>query len=611
MRPLNDMLTRLDQASADHLFDAWEADPDAFLRAAAASPRALFGGLDQAAGRVHPRPSFHADALAAAVFSAAGQKVWVDARFDAWLAQEPVDACEIRATLATGSSRTFVHHAPGRGSVLLVCVCAAQASAWPLADDLRAALQAAAGGALVLAISTAAALDAAHEAARAYGLTPMEARLAVALLRAGNLRAAAALAGLSYGAARQAMKIVLRKTGAPRQSALVGLLSRSVTGLLRDQAAERACLIDSFGLRRRDANLALLIAEGLTRVEAAAVANISPAVAKDAFERIFEQMGVSASAEIGRHVVEVRAAHLIASASGGNLILATPTRDPLRFIQRPSGGFIATSDYGPAGGRPLILIHTSMTTRHPSRRFVKALQAAGLRPIAIDRPGFGLSDPHTDDMDPFAAASDDMACVLDRLELPQAAIIARGGASVALAFAKRYGARLERVVLINPDAPTAEHSKRSGLVGAMKDFAFRHPEQITALARMAATQATPERVARFMQKAMRASPLDFAAISEPEEMADYQRSVLLFASGRVAGMINELKAYARGVDDYPLSDAHDWRVLIGRHNPNHYSNDIEAFWRPRLPNATFEVIAEGGRFLHLTHPDRVIRMLTR
>lgn len=61
-----------------------------------------------------------------------------------------------------------------------------------------------------------------------YRLTPAEARLAVSLVRFGNLAAAAANCGLTEGSARQYMKRIFEKTGTHGQVELVALIVGSV-----------------------------------------------------------------------------------------------------------------------------------------------------------------------------------------------------------------------------------------------------------------------------------------------------------------------------------------------------------------------------------------------
>jgi DNA-binding CsgD family transcriptional regulator len=68
-----------------------------------------------------------------------------------------------------------------------------------------------------------------HVAARSYGLTPSETRLALALLEGQSLRAAAAATAISYQTARSQLKQIFAKTGTRRQAELVrALLAASV-----------------------------------------------------------------------------------------------------------------------------------------------------------------------------------------------------------------------------------------------------------------------------------------------------------------------------------------------------------------------------------------------
>ena len=81
-------------------------------------------------------------------------------------------------------------------------------------------------------------------------------------------------------------------------------------------------------------------------------------------------------------------------------------------------GRIALSDFGPASGVPTLLFHSAVTGSLLDRGLVRALQAAGMRPIAVDCPGFGNSDPTT-----FVPKVEDWAkavpAVLDHLGIKQ------------------------------------------------------------------------------------------------------------------------------------------------------------------------------------------------
>lgn len=64
------------------------------------------------------------------------------------------------------------------------------------------------------------------------------------------------------------------------------------------------------------------------------------------------------------------------------------------FVQLADGRRLAYRATGPAGGLPLYLFHglaESRLTVHPDE---SVLEELGIRLVAIDRPGVGLSDPH-------------------------------------------------------------------------------------------------------------------------------------------------------------------------------------------------------------------------
>ena len=206
---------------------------------------------------------------------------------------------------------------------------------------------------------------------------------------------------------------------------------------------------------------------------------------------------------------------------------------------------------------------------------------------------------------PFADAAEDMAEAMDAMGIARTSILARGGAHAALAFAHRHPARLGRVVLIGPDTEIGERSKRAGFLGVVKEIALRQPDRIAALARLTSVHVTPERLRRLLASALRSSPVDLDALSDAEAFEDYQRAVALFSTGRIEGIIREQIAYGAGIDAPALADATDWAVLIGALDLLHRAQDVGRYWRPRLPGARFDVIANGGRFLHLTHLERV------
>jgi pimeloyl-ACP methyl ester carboxylesterase len=118
--------------------------------------------------------------------------------------------------------------------------------------------------------------------------------------------------------------------------------------------------------------------------------------------------------------------------------------------------------YEEAGAGPaLLLLHAFPLSGAMWRQQVGALQGQH-RLIAPDLRGFGGSDapPDTYTMDEYA---DDMAALLDRLGLAQAAVcgISMGG-YIAMAFLRRHAARASALVLADTKAAADSGEARAG-----------------------------------------------------------------------------------------------------------------------------------------------------
>ena len=129
---------------------------------------------------------------------------------------------------------------------------------------------------------------------------------------------------------------------------------------------------------------------------------------------------------------------------------ATPRAD--RTIRLRDGRQLAYAEWGDLAGRPVVLLHGT-----PGSRLTcldeDATVAAGIRLLTVDRPGYGLSDPHAgrtilgwvDDFIEFAA----------RLELPPCPVIGwSAGGPYALALGFRLPDRITRIGLAAAQGPS-------------------------------------------------------------------------------------------------------------------------------------------------------------
>lgn len=299
------------------------------------------------------------------------------------------------------------------------------------------------------------------------------------------------------------------------------------------------------------------------------------------------------------------------TVSSGTLGALDTQAEPLRFGLRDDGARIAYSDHGPVSGQPVLLVHSSVTTRIAARVLVVALQEAGFRPISIDRPGFGLSDM-VRGRDPFAAAAADMVRLADELKIERWSVVARGGAQALVAMQRVAPARLGRVVLINPDPHTVAEGRRQGPVGLFKELYWRNPRFIETGAKLLASQLTLPRFHRMVAAAMAGSPPDEAALNLPGLVQDWYRAVRLFATGRIAGYVAEQRWLAQPPPEalMPVLGTDDWRIVVGGHDTLHDPAHVVDYWRMLLPDASVSLAPAYGRLLALAAPHLVIEALT-
>lgn len=131
---------------------------------------------------------------------------------------------------------------------------------------------------------------------------------------------------------------------------------------------------------------------------------------------------------------------------------------PAQLVDDPDGAFIVLQgvsvyyeDKGAADDPALLLVHGLFGSTESWRYNVDALVAAGYRVIALDRPGFGLSDKVETYHYAVSNQADLLAALLAALNIETAfAVVGHSaGGSVVTQFALRHPDRLTQLVLVD------------------------------------------------------------------------------------------------------------------------------------------------------------------
>ena len=133
---------------------------------------------------------------------------------------------------------------------------------------------------------------------------------------------------------------------------------------------------------------------------------------------------------------------------------------PGGILELADGRRLAYDDVGDPDGQPVVYLHgcpNSRLSRHPDDSIAAR---AGVRLIAVDRPGYGSSDPPSDWS--LGSVARDVAALVEHLDIEHCAVLGwSSGGPVALALAPHRPTTFERSRLAaatvpNPGQPLDE-----------------------------------------------------------------------------------------------------------------------------------------------------------
>lgn len=136
-------------------------------------------------------------------------------------------------------------------------------------------------------------------------------------------------------------------------------------------------------------------------------------------------------------------------------LTAKPAGAPHRGYVDGLWGQVHFRDY-PGAGTPLILVHQTPWSSIQFYRAAPILAARGRRVVAMDTPGYGLSDPPPT-APTIADYADNLAAAMTALAVEKAILLGHHtGALIAASLAARHPQQVERLILDNAPSYTAD-----------------------------------------------------------------------------------------------------------------------------------------------------------
>lgn len=240
-------------------------------------------------------------------------------------------------------------------------------------------------------------------------------------------------------------------------------------------------------------------------------------------------------------------------------------------------------------------------------------QGRGVTLLAVDRPGYGRSDPVSGAAwASVGCAADDVAAVLDQLGCGPVGVAGwSAGGRVALALAARRPDLVDRVVMLATPAP----HEQVPWIPAEEAAAL---DQLRGLSAGVAHAALSQQLAPLLPHESRAidalhllgaSPADDAALAMPDARDRLARMLEAAFAQWIVGLASDIAGYSLQPWGFELNEVQAKTLLLyGSKDPIAGSRH-GTWWQKHLPNARLEIAPGAGHFLILPMWHRVLSFL--
>jgi len=207
-------------------------------------------------------------------------------------------------------------------------------------------------------------------------------------------------------------------------------------------------LCQLYDLTRAEAALARHLLRTPDTKDLARELSIAEDSVRTQLKRIYLKTGTSRKAELVAKILCGPALLAKLTPSGQRLFDEDEERRRNQTLALPRGGVLGYAEYGDPNGVPVLHVHNLIGSRLQLPTRERNLRDQGIRLIAPDRPGVGLSSP----LAPFSfeAWSEDVAALADALGIERFAVVGSSlGAVYSLALAHHLPGRVRRVALVS------------------------------------------------------------------------------------------------------------------------------------------------------------------
>lgn len=277
-------------------------------------------------------------------------------------------------------------------------------------------------------------------------------------------------------------------------------------------------------------------------------------------------------------------------------------------LRRPDGRTVAWVETGILDGRPMLRLPGTPGSRLALRHDQTPWLERGLRIINTERMGFGASTrlPARG----FTQHADDLAAILDRLEIDRLPLIGgSGGAPHVLAFAARHPERVTAATIVVGAAPIADEEavEMIGLNAEAYRLARRGDrEGMVALLGPVRDAILADPLASFRETMRTAPPADQATMTELAWQLSFTLGVREALRPDVEGWVDESMCMLGAWSDF--DPATIGVSVTWWHSDGDRNVPLQAVRRlvARLPNARLVIWPDAGHLTPYHHEGEIL-----
>ena len=304
---------------------------------------------------------------------------------------------------------------------------------------------------------------------------------------------------------------------------------------------------DSFGLTPAEIRLASRLRDGKTLKDAADELGVRINTVRNQLRAIFDKMGLKRQSDLVRALAELAQVAGAIEARSPDASPAVAGAPPIRTLRLPDGRNLAYRDYGDPAGKAMLFFHEGLGSSLMVPAAEPLARELGLRIVAVERPGFGQSDPHPDYS--FDGVAEDVVALCDALGLNDVRLCAvLSGAPSAIQTAIRLGPRARNVLLLSgrPPRPT---TREGNLMTRFRARLQTHPWVIDTFYAVLRLRMTPPGIEKMVAEGAALSAGDRAFLDANPWAAPFIAAYVGECLARTSrGPADEVKAFRRAAN---------------------------------------------------------------